>query len=80
MVIIKSFSRKINRDSSQDECDLIDGKINDFLINHNIHYDEIKRFDITTLETHPNTGGSSYAKEGSVYLIYTIIIEKFDGI
>lgn len=80
MVIVKTFSRRINSDNSQNESDIIDSNINNFLNKNNVCYDEIKRFDITTLETHPTVGSSQYLEKGSVYLIYTIIIEKFNGI
>ena len=76
MVTIKTFCRRINTNNSQKEVDTIDYNINKYIKENNISYSDIKQFEITKLETHPDVNTGSL--NGSVYLVYTLIIEKWD--
>lgn len=75
MLKIKTFSRMINTGNSQGEVDVIDYNINEYIKQNNISYSDIKRFEITKLESRPSTDNGG-VRDGELYLIYTLIIEK----
>lgn len=61
--------------SSQEAVDEIDYNINEFIKLNNITYSDIKRFEITKLESRPaiDNGG---VRDGTLYLVYTLIVEQ----
>ena len=75
MLKIKTFSRMINTGNSQGEVDVIDYNLNEYIKQNNISYSNIKRFEITKLESRPSTDNGT-VRDGELYLIYTLIIEK----
>ena len=75
MLKIKTFSRMINTGNSQGEVDVIDYNLNEYIKQNNISYSDIKRFEITKLESRPATDNGG-VRDGELYLIYTLIIEK----
>ena len=75
MLKIKTFSRMINTRNSQGEVDVIDYNLNEYIKQNNISYSDIKRFEITKLESRPATDNGG-VRDGELYLIYTLIIEK----
>ena len=75
MLKIKTFSRMINSGNSQGEVDVIDYNINEYIKQNNISYSDIKRFEITKLESRPSSDNGG-VRNGELYLVYTLIIEK----
>ena len=75
MLKIKTFSERINTGNSQEAVDVIDYNINEYIKQNNISYSDIKRFEITKLESRPSTDNGG-VRDGELYLIYTLIIEK----
>ena len=75
MLKIKTFSRMINTGNSQGAVDEIDYNINEYIKQNNISYSDIKRFEITKLESRPSVDNGG-VRDGGVYLIYTLIIEN----
>ena len=75
MLKIKTFSRMINTGNSQGEVDVIDYNLNEYIKQNNISYSDIKQFEITKLESRPATDNGG-VRDGELYLIYTLIIEK----
>lgn len=77
MVEIKTFAVNFEDTDTERDTEDIDIRINGYLQENKIKYDDIKKLQITTVESNPSSGGESSTNlRGRAYLIYTLIIEK----